>query len=61
MRARLNRLVRGEQGASFTEYALLLAVVVLAVGVTAVTLSADIQTFLGNVGAAIAAWTVPAG
>ena len=52
-------LVRGEQGASFTEYGLLLAVVVLAVGVSAVTLSTDIQTLLTNVGNAIAGVTVP--
>lgn len=52
-------LIFGERGASFTEYGLLLAIVVLAVGVTAVSLSPDIQTLLTNVGAAIAGVTVP--
>ena len=53
-------LIRGEEGASFTEYGLLLAVVVLAVAVTAVSLSTDIQTLLTNVGTAIAGVAVPA-
>lgn len=63
MNDRIRRLARtlfhGEQGASFTEYALLLAVVVLAVAVGAATLSTDIQTLITNVGTAIAGVVVP--
>ena len=56
----LNRLVRGQEGAAFTEYGLLLLLVVLAIAVTGTTLGADIILFLNEVGDSFATATAPA-
>lgn len=55
----LRVLYRGEEGASFTEYGLLLVIVVLAVGAAAITLSNDIVTFLNNIGTEVSTASVP--
>ena len=55
----LKVLIRGQEGASFTEYGLLLVIVVLAVGAAAITLSDDIVTFLNNIGTEVSTATVP--
>lgn len=60
MKRLVNRLVFGQEGASFTEYGLLLLLVVIAVAVTGTTLAADITTFLNNIGGFFNGATVPA-
>ena len=59
MKCFLNRLLYGREGASFTEYGLLILLVVIAVGVGGTTLSGDITTFLNNIGGAFSGATVP--
>jgi Flp pilus assembly pilin Flp len=56
---RLLKLIRREEGASFTEYGLLLVIVVLAIGAAAITLQTDIVAFLNNIGSEISGASVP--
>jgi Flp pilus assembly pilin Flp len=55
----LNRLLRRQDGAAFTEYGLLLLLVVIAVAVAGTTLSDDITTFLNNIGGFFSGATIP--
>jgi Flp pilus assembly pilin Flp len=55
----LKGFLRGETGASFTEYGLLLVLVVLAAGASALTLGDDIVTFLNNIGTEVSGASVP--
>jgi len=59
MKRVLTQLFNGREGASFTEYGLLLLLVVIAVAVTGTTLAGDITAFLNNVGDFFAGATVP--
>lgn len=52
-------LLRGEEGASFTEYGLLLVVVVLAIAASGLTLRTSITTFLNAIGTEVAGATIP--
>ena len=48
-----------ERGASATEYAMLIVFVALAIAVGAQTLGSDLTTLFKNVGATLAAVTIP--
>jgi Flp pilus assembly pilin Flp len=56
----LANLVRREEGAVFTEYGLLLLLVVIAIAVGGVTLGDNITTFLNNIGGFFTGAQVPA-
>jgi Flp pilus assembly pilin Flp len=58
-RALANLMIR-EEGAVFTEYGLLLLLVVIAIAVGGVTLGDNITTFLNNVGGFFTGATIPA-
>ena len=54
-----NLLIRGEEGASFTEYGLLLVIVVFAIAATGTILGTEIIAFLDNVGTTLSGGTIP--
>jgi pilus assembly protein Flp/PilA len=55
----IKRFHRNERGATATEYAMLLVFVALAIAVGAQTLGTDLGTLFSDVGAKIAAVTIP--
>jgi Flp pilus assembly pilin Flp len=60
IKSAVKRLWRGQEGAAFTEYGLLLLLVVIAIAVGGVTLGDNITAFLNNVGAFFTGAQVPA-
>lgn len=56
----LNKLIRRQEGAVFSEYGLLLLLVVIAIAIGGITLGGDITTFLNNIGGFFSGATVPA-
>ena len=55
----INRFRVDERGASATEYAMLIVFIALAMAVGAQTLGNDLTTLFNNVGATLAAVTIP--
>ena len=47
----IERLAIGQEGAAFSEYGMLLVLVVIGIGVAGTTMADSITTFLNNVGA----------